>query len=251
MKLIQDITYVSREEEDIHLDLYLPDSEKFDIFVFFHGGGLERGNKANTSARLIGPWLSERGVAVASCDYRKYPNAKYPDFVRDAAAAVHWVSNNISKYGKCKRIFVGGNSAGAYLSMMLCFDARWYAECGELPIAVAGYFHDSGQPTCHFNVLRERGIDTRRIIIDDSAPLYHMGVCVDVPPMMFVNSDDDIQNRHEQIGLVLSTLKHFEYDESKIYHKLMHGRHCEHCKAVDENGDSVFGRMILDFIEKI
>ncbi len=247
MKSFENICYANGQ----YLDLYLPESETFDLFVYFHGGGLEKGDKGDTATRLAAPHLTAKGMAMASCNYRLYPNAKYPDFVEDAAAAVHYLSNHIGEYGKCDRIFVGGSSAGGYLSMMLCFDGRWYAACGEFPVPVCGYFHDAGQPTCHFNVLRERGVDRRRVLIDDSAPLYHIGTAAAYPPMMFVVSDDDMKNRLEQTGLVLSTLRHFGYDESKIHYRLMHGKHCAYCKAIDESGKSILGKMILEFIEKV
>lgn len=249
MKRIENICYVQRDNEPLCLDLYLPDESVFDVFVYFHGGGLERGHKANATVNVIAPWLAAHGIAVAAADYRKYPNAKYPDFVRDAAAAVHWISCHIGEYGGCKRLFVGGSSAGAYLSMMLCFDARWYGECGAFPIPVSGYFHDAGQPTAHFNVLRERGIDPRRVIVDDTAPLYHISDKRDYPPMMFAVADDDMKCRFEQIQLVLATLRHFGYDERKLSYRLMQGRHCSYNRTIDENGGAVFGKMIKEWIE--
>lgn len=247
MKTIENICY----KNDQCLDLYLPDAETFDLFIYFHGGGMEKGDKRAIATQLAAPYLTAKGMAMASCNYRLYPNAKYPDFVEDAAAAVHYLSNHIGEYGKCDRIFVGGSSAGGYLSMMLCFDGRWYEACGAFPVPVCGYFHDAGQPTCHFNVLRERGIDRRRVIIDNSAPLYHIGTASEYPPMMFVVSDDDMKNRLEETQLVLSTLRHFGYDESKIHYRLMHGKHCAYCKAVDESGKSILGKMILEFMEKV
>ena len=248
MKKLENICYVQRAGLSLCLDLYLPDAESFDVFVYFHGGGLEAGHKANAAVAVFAPWLAAHGVAVASCDYRKYPGAKYPDFVRDSAAAVHWISSNIGTYGTCKRLFVGGSSAGAYLSMMLCFDARWYRECGEFPIPVSGYFHDAGQPTAHFNVLRERGVDARRVIVDESAPLYHISDGTEYPPMMLVVADDDMQGRFAQTQLVMATLRHFGYDEAKLSYRLMHGKHCSYNKQVDENGDAVLGKMIWEWI---
>jgi dipeptidyl aminopeptidase/acylaminoacyl peptidase len=248
MKLIQDITYVSREEEDLHLDLYLPASEEFDIFVFFHGGGLERGSKANTSARLIGPWLSERGVAVASCDYSKYPNAKYPDFIEDAASAVKWVKGNISTYGKCEGIYVGGSSAGGYLSMMLCFDRRWLNAVDIDLSEISGYFHDAGQPTAHFNVLKYSGTDSRRDIVDETAPLYHIGLQPEYPKMAFIVSDNDMKNRYEQTMLVLGTLRHFGYDMDKVMLHEMHGTHTHYVRKDYDNGVT-YANMIKELID--
>ena len=246
MKAVFDIAYGNGQ----CLDLYLPDAAEFDLFVYFHGGSLEAGDKGASATRISAPFLTENGVAFASCNYRMYPDAKYPDFLRDAAAAVCWLSRSIGRWGKCKRLLVGGSSAGGYLSMMLCFDGRWYAEQGGVALPVAGYFHDAGQPTCHFNVLRERGIDPRRVMIDDSAPLYHIGA-ESYPPMCFVVSDNDLPGRLEQTQLLLATLRHWGYDESRITYHLMHGKHCAYCKAVDEQGRPVLGKMILEFIQKI
>ena len=80
------------------------------MFVFFHGGGLEKGSKSG--AYHFANYLTDRGIAVVSANYRMYPNAKYPDFIEDAAEAVYWVSENINSYGKCEKMFVGGSSAG-------------------------------------------------------------------------------------------------------------------------------------------
>ena len=60
-----------------------------------------------------------------------------------------------------------------------------------------------------------------------------------------------MENRYEQTMLVLSTLKHFRYDMSKISYEVLHGTHCHQVGAVDENGESVFGKMILSFIQSV
>ena len=246
MKTIENICYSGTQ----CLDLYLPERDTFDLFVFFHGGSLESGDKGTSSVKMIAPWLTARGIALASCNYRMYPDANYPDFVQDAAAAVHWLSHHVGAYGNCSRIFVGGSSAGAYLSMMLCFDARWYAAQGELAVPVCGYLHNAGQPTCHFNVLRERGIDRRRVIIDDSAPLYHIGTAAEYPPMMFVVSDNDMKGRFEQTQLVLASLRHFGYDQDKILYHLLEGKHCAHDTQSDEDGNPILGKLILELIQR-
>ena len=248
MKLLENICYAKRGGDELSLDLYLPEQSEFSVFVYFHGGGLEAG--AKDMCENYAKYLTGKGIAVASADYRMYPNAKYPDFVEDAAAAVYWVSENIGIYGRCKKMFVGGSSAGGYLSMMLCFDPRWFLPFGELKVPVAGYFHNAGQPTCHFNVLRERGLSPKRAIADESSPLFHIGTQEVYPPMHFVVSDNDMECRYEQTMLVLATLKHFGYDEEKIGLTLFHGGHCEQNFTVNENGDNALGKMIFEFIEK-
>ena len=135
--------------------------------------------------------------------------------------------------------------------MMLCFDKRWLAPYKLPADAVTAYFHDAGQPTTHFNVLRERGIDSRRVIVDEAAPLYHIGESEAYPTMHFIVSDNDMANRYEQTMLVLGTLKHLGYDMSKVSHQVMHGKHCQYVRELDENGESVFGKLALAFFSQL
>lgn len=243
MRKITGIPYGEHKEN--LLDLYLPDEGAFDLFLYAHGGGMEAGNRAKEA--VVYEHLAQHGIAVASIDYRMYPEAKYPDFVEDTAAAAAWVHAHIGGYGDCRRIFIGGSSAGAYLSMMLCFDERWLGAHGLSAADFAGFVHDAGQPTKHFNVLRELGIDTRRVIVDDTAPLYHIGKTIDLPPMLFIVSDNDMENRIEQTTLVRSTLRHFGFPEEKMPLRLMHGKHCHYLRQMDEHG-SVLGGIIEEFI---
>ena len=57
-------------------------------------------------------------------------------------------------------------------------------------------------------------------------------------------SDNDMDNRYEQTQLVLSTMKHFGYDESKICYKLMHGGHCHYTYKPE------FNEMVYEFVTK-
>jgi hypothetical protein len=99
-------------------------------------------------------------------------------------------------------------------------------------------------------VLRERGIDSRRVIVDESAPLFHIGADEAYPPMLVIVSDNDMKNRYEQTMLVMSTLKHFGLDEN-VKLQLMRSSHCAYVGKVDENGTSIFGKLVSDFIESI
>ena len=55
----------------------------------------------------------------------------------------------------------------------------------------------------HFNVLREKGFDTRRVIINEQAPLYYVGIEKKYPKMLFIVSTNDLENRYEQTMLLL------------------------------------------------
>lgn len=245
MKTIKDVFYSDGTNPAKVLDAYIPEGKAEAVFMYMHGGGLEKGDKS--SSEIVGEYLAQKGIAFVSINYRMYPDAKYPDFIFDAAEAVAWVRKNMSELFGCDTLYVGGSSAGGYLSMMLCFDKKYLASVGLDNSVIAGYFHDAGQPTAHFKVLKNSGVDPRRIIVDETAPLYHVGLDEDYPRMRFIVSDNDMKNRYEQTMLMMSTLKHFEFE--KYDHVVMHGKHCAYCKAVDENGESVLGKMILDFIQ--
>jgi len=247
MRNIGDICYSAKHNQ--FLEIHLPECNSFPVFLYFHGGGLEYGDKS--SFVPLFEELTARGIAVVSANYRMYPAAHYPDFVEDAAEAAAWVCRNMNAYGNIEGIYVGGSSAGGYLSMMLCFDSRWLGKHGISPLQISGYVHDAGQPTCHFNVLRERGIDTRRVMIDDSAPLFHVGADEAYPPMLIIVSDHDMRNRFEQTTLLMSTLSHFGHEAPEVQLKVMNGKHCAYVGQKDESGRSVFGQIIGEFIESL
>ena len=247
MRILKDVAYGKTYHELKKLDLYLPDCESFPVVVYFHGGGLIGGSKDGGVS--IYEYLANAGIAVASANYRMYPMASYPDFIVDAAEAVAWVKDNIKNYGNCDKLFVGGSSAGAYLSMMLCFDSSWLASVKVKTSDIAGFIHDAGQPTCHFNVLKERGIDSRRVMIDRSAPLFHVGNGVNYPPMLVLVSDNDMKGRYEQTMLLMTTLDHFGYGDITEL-KVMNGKHIAYTHTLDENGNNVFGTILEEFVKK-
>ncbi len=245
MKTITDICYSENSKQC--LDIHLPEKDEFPVMIYFHGGGLEGGSKSKQQCFF--EFMTSNGIAVVSAEYRMYPRAKYPDFLIDAAEATAWVFKNIKNYGKIQEIYLGGSSAGGYISQMLCFDKRWLSKHSLKPTDIAAFIHDAGQPTCHFNVLRERGIDSRRVIIDDCAPLYHIGEDTEYPPMLIIVSDNDMKNRYEQTMLMISTLEHFGHGE-KIELRIMEGKHCAYVNAVDTDGKSILGKIVAEYIKK-
>lgn len=103
------------------LNIYMPDeadeNRKVPVFLYFHGGGIEAGSRYGMDA--VFEYLTSHGIGFVSADYRMYPTAVFPEFLRDAAAAVAWTKAHIGEYGGNGRIYVGGSSAGGYISMML------------------------------------------------------------------------------------------------------------------------------------
>ena len=246
MKEFLDVEY----KEGLQIDMYLPDNceDGYDVFVYFHGGGLEKGSRRGT--KVFAQPLCEKGVGVASVEYRMYPDAKFPDFIEDCAEAVAYLKAHAGEYGKLRRIFVGGSSAGGYLSMMLCFDRKYLEAVGMKPTDIAAYIHDAGQPTAHLNVLKREGEDGRRVIVDERAPMYFVGRDESYSPMLFIVSDEDMFARYEQTILMVKTLEHFGHKEN-VHLAVQNSKHCKYVYKVDEAGESVFANIILPFLDKV
>ena len=246
MRVLKDVSYSEGISECL-LDAYLPSLDKFPVLVYFHGGGFVEGDKGIDGARLA-HYLVPRGFGVVSLNYRMYPNAKYPEFIEDCAEGVRWVTDNIGD--AATGIFICGTSAGGYASMMLCFNDRFLHSAGVCADKIKGYIHDAGQPTVHFNVLKERGVDPRSVVIDEAAPLYYIGQAHEYPPMLFIWSDDDIPCRHEQLSLTVSTIKNFGYDMERVETVLRHGTHVHYVNAPVGAEDFELSSIIYPFLEK-
>ena len=193
-------------EEQCRLDLYYPAKKDFATVVWFHGGGLKSGK------RKVPTELREKGLAVVAVSYRLHPKVKSPTYVQDAAAAVAWTFQNIEELGGNKtKIFVSGHSAGGYLTSMIGLDKRWLAEFDVDADDIAGLIPFSGHTITHFTVRAERGIDGKRPIIDDMAPLYH--VRDDCAPLILITGDRELEmlGRYEEnayLWRMMQVVKH-------------------------------------------
>ena len=123
MRSYLDIPYVENATAEQMMDMFLPEGNEFDTMIWFHGGGLEYGSY-KTSRKLLESYAANN-VGLVSAGYRKYPHARFPDFLEDAAEAVAFAIRRLRELGVKGRIFIQGESAGAYITMMLCMDHRY------------------------------------------------------------------------------------------------------------------------------
>ncbi len=252
VRIVENLIYQDGAGEAGRLDLYLPQGRDCKaLFVYFHGGGLESGDKADDKGVCCE--LAEGGIAVASANYRMYPHAVFPQYIEDAAKAVAWCLGHMAEYTAYDKVFVGGVSAGAYLSMMLHFCPRFLAECGVEEKEIAGYIFDAGQPTVHFNVLRERGQDPMAVRIDEAAPLFYLEgeqPVVKDQRFLVVVADNDIPGRREQNELLIRTMETHQYDRKQITYRVMEGyTHAGYVGITDESGSFPYAQMIKAFMD--
>ena len=211
---IQNISYVSADEDDTYrlerckLDVYYPDTDKgFATLVWYHGGGLEGGNK-----ELI-EGFRRQGFAVVSVNYRLFPQGKCPDYIEDAAQALAWTFENIEKYGgDPEHIYVSGHSAGGYLALMMVLAKEFTQKYGLDADRIAKAYPISGQTVTHYTIRKERGLPEGIPVIDEFAPITHAGR--GGAPMVLITGDRDLEMlaRWEENVHLQALLKNFNHD---------------------------------------
>lgn len=184
------------EIQQCKLDLYLPAEEGFPVVVWFHGGGLVAGEKNGDTERRVAQRLVDAGIGCASVNYRLSPQATFPAYVEDAAAAVAWVAKNIASYGgDPQSLFVSGHSAGGYLAAIVGVDLQYLRAHGMSPDDLRGLIPISGPMATHPSILQERGIESEGRTVDAAAPLFH--VKNQGPPQLIIAGDHDMPDREK------------------------------------------------------
>ncbi len=208
---LTDISYVPENETDRYridrckLDIYYPENvDKFATLVWFHGGGLEGGSKA------LRDEFRNRGFAVVDVNYRLFPKAKCPAYIDDAALAVAWVFNHIEEYGgTTDQIYVGGHSAGGYLTLMVTLAKDYLKQYGVDSDRIVKAYPVSGQTTTHYAIRAERGISRDLPVIDSLAPSNN--VRKEGASLVLITGDRDLEMmaRYEENAHLYSLLRHF------------------------------------------
>ena len=220
---VNDISYTQKTDsyslERLKLDVYYPEGTTDQpVIVWFHGGGLEGGNKE------IPAQLKEKGLVVVGVNYRLLPKVTVKETLDDAAEAVAWVFRHIAEYGgDPHKIVVTGHSAGGYISMMLCLDKKWLAAYDIDADSVMMYVPFSGQAITHYNVRKMQGIPPLQATIDEYAPLYW--VRGDCPPLVLICGDRELElyGRYDENQYLARMMKLAGHQQTYLYEIDGHG----------------------------
>ena len=125
-RLVADQSYGATPRQK--LDVYVPLSDGAKpVVIFFYGGNWQSGAKADYL--FVGEALASRGFIVVIPDYRLYPEARFPTFIEDGAAAVSWTLDHLAELGgNPAQVHLMGHSAGAYIAAMLALDGHWLGD---------------------------------------------------------------------------------------------------------------------------
>jgi acetyl esterase/lipase len=113
----RDIVFASTPERELVVDLFVPtDVANPPLAVYIHGGGWRSGTHKTVPVK----WIADNGFALASIEYRRSQEAKFPAQIFDCKGAIRWLRANARQYGyDASRIAVVGTSAGGQLAALL------------------------------------------------------------------------------------------------------------------------------------
>ena len=116
----QYVKYNSQLKMDIYYPQEKKETDKFPIFLYYHGGGWRYGDRKRDVPLCTVQFLLDRGIAFVSVDYRVLQHGfNGSHILEDTFDAIHFLKANGHKYQlDSQKIVVSGNSAGGHLAMM-------------------------------------------------------------------------------------------------------------------------------------
>jgi len=205
------------------LDVYVPrtDIEPLPLIVYFYGGGWIKGEKEHFE--FVASSLTQAGYVVVIADYRRYPDAVFPAFIEDGAAAVAWAKANAHEYGAdTSKMFLIGHSAGAYNAAMLSMDGRYLAAHGIHTSEITGFVGLSGPydflPLGESYLLEVFPEETRQ----ETQPVDY--VTADSPDTLLIHGgDDDLVVAENSKSMARTLDEHGVTNTLKVYDGAGHG----------------------------
>lgn len=111
------------EDREIGLRIFLPPENAKAVYFHIHGGGWVLGGNHHQDPRLEALSRSCQ-LAVISVDYRLSPEHPYPAAPDDCELALLWLLDHSESEFGSERILIGGESAGAHLSVVTMLRMR-------------------------------------------------------------------------------------------------------------------------------
>ncbi|MBI5256558.1 MAG: alpha/beta hydrolase [Burkholderiales bacterium] len=166
---------LARQRYDLYRPAGAAPAGGWPLVLFFYGGAWNRGERADY--RFVGEALAARGIVVMVADYRLHPEVRYPDFLRDGAAATAHALAMAGQWGASpRRLVLMGHSAGAYNAAMLALDARWLREAGHRPAVLAGWVGLAGPyDFLPITTPEVQAVFHLPAVPPDSQPIRHVG----------------------------------------------------------------------------
>ncbi|MCQ2404169.1 MAG: alpha/beta hydrolase [Lentisphaeria bacterium] len=217
-------------------------AREYPVVVWFHGGGMVG------DGRDVPEQFWDGNLGVVECRYRTIHEdhkTNSLDALDDAARAVAWVFAHAREFGASPdKLFVGGMSAGAYLSLMIGMAPQYLEKYGCSRRDIRGILSCSGQVTTHFQLKADLGYTRLGVqpVIDEYAPLFYASA--DVPPTILINGEPglDMAARPEENALLAATMRSLGH--TCVQHCILQGH--DHCGTVQ-----ACGWLLLQFVNRV
>lgn len=113
---------VLAKNREVPVRVYVP--QKLNgVYLHLHGGGFMLGRAYHQDVRLV-QIANHCDLAVVGVDYRLAPENPYPAAADDCEAVAVWLAKNIKREFGTKTLIIGGESAGANLSVVTLIRMR-------------------------------------------------------------------------------------------------------------------------------
>jgi acetyl esterase len=118
---------------EVELRVYTPARRKLQgAFFYIHGGGFVLFS-INTHDRVMREYAERAGIVVIGINYTRAPEGKFPHSLDECVDTVQWLRTNAARFGfDADQLFIGGDSAGAILSVGVSITFR---DAGLPPVA--------------------------------------------------------------------------------------------------------------------
>lgn len=129
LTVLHDISYEPGNRHQLDLYVSRASAPPRPVVVYIYGGAWADGSKADFA--WIGAAFARLGFLAIIPDYRVYPEAHWPMFLEDNAAALRWARDHAAEFGgDPAKLVLMGHSAGANNVLSLAVDPRWLASVG-------------------------------------------------------------------------------------------------------------------------
>lgn len=229
---------VSGADGELPGRLYRPTDARTPVVIFLHGGGWCRGSveTADCTCRHL---AEKTGFAVLSVAYRLAPEHRYPAGLNDVISALEWCRTQGGAFGfDGSRVFLGGGSAGANLSVVASLKCRdeGLAMPAGLILFYGGYQNHDFGTSSHIaygdgrygnSTLRKLGYivnylpDGVQVTDPYISPMRTPSVA-GLPPMWFGIAELDIL-RDDQLAFAERLTREGGHAVVKRYYGLIHG----------------------------
>ncbi len=122
----------------LHLRLFVPPGPVRGVYLYLHGGGWTLGG-AHLQDATLEDIAQRSGWVVVALHYRLAPEHPFPAAIDDSTAAAAWVRDVAAQEFATTQLFIGGDSAGAHLSV--CALLRLRDAGGRMPFVAANLMY--------------------------------------------------------------------------------------------------------------